>query len=68
MDKADKMWEDAEIGIPKVGDTVILRNHEDPGAGITHSYEIYRQGDPVYITRPYPTVFRVLQRKDTTNE
>lgn len=64
MEIADELWENAEIGIPRSGDTVILRNHGDPGEGIGHSYEIYTQMDPVYITRVFPTVFRILKRKD----
>lgn len=68
MDKIDELWDKAEHGIPRVGDTVILRNHEDPGEGVERSYDIYFQGDPVYTTRSVPTVIRVLKRKDSTNE
>lgn len=61
MEKIDEIWEKAEQGIPKLGDTVIFRNVEDPGSGVTRSYEIFFMNYPLY-TRAFPTVIRVVKR------
>ena len=61
MDKIDAIWDEAEQGVPKLGDAVMFRGLKVDGDESTRAYEVYFQQEPV-PEFSYPDNVRIIKR------